>query len=63
MLRLDRRLPGTYTPALLMDEFYRSAVLLAGRYPMWWLIDEDDPETYAATVTQLLHQRFVPRDR
>ncbi len=63
VLRVDRRLPGTYTPALLMDEFYRSAVLLAGRYPMWWLIDEDDPETYAATVARLLHQRFVPRDR
>ena len=63
ILRLEHRLPGTYTPALLMDEFYRSAVLLAGRYPMWWLIDEDDPEAYAATVARLLQQRFVPRDR
>jgi len=35
MLRTEGHLPGAHAPTLLLDEFYRSAVLLAGRYPLW----------------------------
>lgn len=62
VLRLRRRLPGTRTPRLLLDEFYRSAALVAGRYPLWWLIANDDPAGYAASAQRLLKRRFVAAD-
>jgi len=59
MLRRRRRLPGTRTPTLLLDEFYRSGALMAGRHPLWWLVPDDDPATYQATAERLLRRRFV----
>ncbi len=59
LLRTRGRLPGSRTPGLVLDEFYRSGALVAGRYPMWWLISSSDPEEYAATAEHLLRRRFV----
>lgn len=59
VLRTRGRLPGTRTPGLLLDEFYRSAALVAGRYPLWWLIPDDAPEAYRATAARLQKRRFV----
>lgn len=58
-LRRRRRLPGTRTPTLLLDEFYRSAALMAGRYPLWWLVPDDEPAAYQAIAERLLRRRFV----
>lgn len=59
VLRTRQRLPGTRTPGLLLDEFYRSAALVAGRYPLWWLIPEDEPEAYRAAAGRLQKRRYV----
>lgn len=32
---------GSTQHFLLLDEFYRSAIRLAGKYPLWWLIPAD----------------------
>ncbi len=59
LLRTRGRLPGSRTPGLVLDEFYRSGALVAGRYPMWWLVPSSDPGEYAATAERLLRRRFV----
>lgn len=59
VLRIRRRLPGTRTPSLVLDEFYRSGALMADRYPLWWLIDTDDPDAYQAMARRLILRRFV----
>jgi len=59
VLRIRRRLPGTRIPSLVLDEFYRSGALMAGRYPLWWLIDSDDPDAYQAMARRLILRRFV----
>ena len=45
--------------AMLLDEFYRSGIWLAGCEPMWWFVDDADAERYAETARHLLHYRFV----
>ncbi|MCZ6853253.1 MAG: class I adenylate cyclase [Gammaproteobacteria bacterium] len=57
--RQSRDLPGCNTPNLLLDEFYRSASLIAGKYPLWWLIPSEDHHQYYALRDRLLHYRFI----
>lgn len=59
VLRVRQRLPGTRIPTLVLDEFYRSGALMAGRHPLWWLIAAEDPETYQSVAERLLRRRFV----
>ncbi|CAA0102947.1 Adenylate cyclase [Zhongshania aliphaticivorans] len=50
---------GTSQHFLLLDEFYRSALLVAGRYPIWWLVPPEEEVNYQE-YTALLHaQGFV----
>ncbi|HEX7037355.1 MAG TPA: class I adenylate cyclase [Pseudomonadales bacterium] len=58
-LRSRRRLPGSRMPMLVLDEFYRTGALMSGRFPLWWLIAEDDPARYALAAERLLSNRFV----
>lgn len=44
---------GSSQHYLLLDEFYRSSILLAGRYPLWWLVPpeaEAQAERYGRTL-------------
>ncbi|MEW8324340.1 MAG: class I adenylate cyclase [Candidatus Thiodiazotropha taylori] len=57
--RLSRESTGTTQHHLLLEEFYRSAVLLAGRYPLWWLVPPEQEEEYQSYVEYLLSHRFI----
>ncbi|MCP4993545.1 MAG: class I adenylate cyclase, partial [Gammaproteobacteria bacterium] len=50
---------GSTQPHLLLEEFYRSGVLLAGRYPIWWLVPPEEESNYDDFVAMLFRQRFV----
>ncbi|MBB3048799.1 adenylate cyclase class 1 [Litorivivens lipolytica] len=47
---------GSTQHFLLLDEFYRSAIRLAGKYPLWWLIDPDAHD-YGEAVSHLQHRQ------
>ncbi|MEE9492769.1 MAG: class I adenylate cyclase [Gammaproteobacteria bacterium] len=47
---------------LLLDEFYRTSVLIAGRYPVWWLIPPQHEGNYQAYKNRLLQNRFINHD-
>ncbi|WP_250655662.1 class I adenylate cyclase [Alkalimarinus coralli] len=56
---VDKESSGSAQHFLLLDEFYRTSVLLAGCYPLWWLIpvcDEPEYDTFAALLTR---KRFI----
>jgi adenylate cyclase, class 1 len=53
---------GTSQHFLLLDEFYRSAVLLSGRYPIWWLVPPEEEIHYAEYTALLRSQGFVATD-
>ena len=42
---------------LLLDEFYRTALWLAGRKPLWWIVPVN--ENYPVYANRLLEQKFV----
>jgi adenylate cyclase class 1 len=52
---------GSTQHHLLLEEFYRTALYVAGRYPVWWLVPPQEENNYQAFVDNLLKQRFIDR--
>ena len=50
---------GTTQHYLLLDEFYRTAIWLAGRTPLWWFVPVHEEHRYAEYCQILLAKRFV----
>jgi adenylate cyclase class 1 len=50
---------GTTQHYLLLDEFYRTAIWLGGRTPVWWLVPVYEEQRYAEYVHTLLSKRFI----
>ncbi|MFC5694363.1 class I adenylate cyclase [Pseudomonas sp. GCM10022186] len=50
---------GTTQHYLLLDEFYRTAIWLAGRTPLWWLVPVYEEARYAEYSRTLLDKRFI----
>lgn len=50
---------GSTQHFLLLEEFYRTSVFLAGRYPLWWLVPPEQETNYSEYAAMLLHKRFV----
>ncbi|BDM25390.1 MULTISPECIES: class I adenylate cyclase [Pseudomonas] len=50
---------GTTQHFLLLDEFYRTAIWLAGRTPLWWLVPVYEEHNYQAYTQTLLSKRFI----
>jgi len=53
---------GTAQHYLLLEEFYRTGLLLAGRYPLWWLVPPHQESDYEGYVHELKHKRFIRED-
>jgi len=56
---LSHESSGSTQPHLLLEEFYRTGVLLAGRYPIWWLVPPEEESNYSNYVEMLIRKRFV----
>lgn len=56
---LSNESSGSTQHKLLLDEFYRTAIHLAGQLPLWWFVPPQHESEYPAYCRQLLHQRFV----
>ena len=44
---------------LLLEEFYRTAIFIAGRIPAWWLVPPHQEYNYSSYITHLLENRFI----
>ncbi|MFN3356666.1 MAG: class I adenylate cyclase [Pseudomonas sp.] len=53
---------GTTQHYLLLDEFYRTAIWLAGRTPIWWLVPVYEETHYAEFTHTLISKRFIRAD-
>ena len=53
---------GTTQHYLLLDEFYRTAIWLAGRTPMWWWVPVYEEANYVEFTHTLLSKRFIRAD-
>jgi adenylate cyclase class 1 len=50
---------GSAQQRLLLDEFYRSSLRVAGMYPLWWLVPPDQEVAYDHYVQEIRHQRYL----
>ncbi|MFV1985000.1 MAG: class I adenylate cyclase [Thiohalomonadales bacterium] len=50
---------GSALHYLLLEEFYRTSVLLSGRYPIWWLVPPDQEEFYDDIVADIKLKRYL----
>jgi adenylate cyclase class 1 len=50
---------GSAQHHLLLDEFYRTGLLVAGRHPLWWLVPPEHDTDYEAHAAELLRRRFM----
>ena len=59
---LSKESSGTAQHYLLLEEFYRTGLLLAGRYPLWWLVPPDQEANYEAYMKTLVEKRYINRN-
>ena len=57
--QLSNENAGSSQHHLLLDEFYRTGLLIAGRYPVWWLVPPEYEQQYEAYVDKLIVNRFI----
>ncbi|HHJ16994.1 MAG TPA: class I adenylate cyclase [Gammaproteobacteria bacterium] len=57
--QLSNENAGSSQHHLLLDEFYRTGLLVAGRYPVWWLVPAQHERDYEAYVDRLIVNRFI----
>jgi adenylate cyclase class 1 len=57
--RLSNENAGSSQHHLLLDEFYRTGLLVAGRFPVWWLVPPVCEQHYDEYVEKLLVNRFI----
>ena len=50
---------GSALHYLLLEEFYRTSVLVAGRYPLWWLVPPDQEADYDRIAADIKRKRMV----
>ncbi len=48
--------------AFFLDNFYSESVLLAGKYPVWWLVPPSKEKQYSVFVEHIKQARFVDND-
>jgi len=47
---------------LLLEEFYRTAIFIAGRIPAWWLVPPHQEYNYSNYITHLIENRFISQN-
>ncbi|MGD8672752.1 MAG: class I adenylate cyclase, partial [Thiogranum sp.] len=57
--RLSNENAGSSQHHLLLDEFYRTGLLVAGRFPVWWLVPPAFEQYYDEFVDKLVLNRFI----
>jgi len=57
--QLSNENAGSSQHHLLLDEFYRTGLLIAGRFPVWWLVPPKYEKRYDEYVDKLILNRFI----
>ncbi|MEE8428578.1 MAG: class I adenylate cyclase, partial [Gammaproteobacteria bacterium] len=57
--QLSAESSGSVQHQLLVEEFYRTGLLVAGRYPVWWMVPPEHEHDYENYVAMLLRKRLI----
>ena len=58
-VELSSESSGSAQHHLLLEEFYRTSLLFAGRFPLWWLVPPDEEANYEDYTENLIQRRFI----
>jgi adenylate cyclase class 1 len=58
-IRLTSEASGSAQHYLLLDEFYRTALWIAGKVPLWWFIPATQEENYNSYREKLIGRQFI----
>lgn len=58
-IELSSESSGSAQHQLLLDEFYRTSILFAGRFPAWWLVPPGQESQHDIIIKNLLEKRFI----
>jgi len=61
--RLSKESSGHTQHTLLLEEFYRTGLLLAGSPLLWWVVPPEHEGDYARYTRRLIRQRFIRREQ
>ncbi len=72
LMNADQFREGQHTPIstessgatqhfLLLEEFYRTAIYIAGKAPAWWLVPPEQRHQHGEYIDHLLTSRFISR--
>lgn len=50
---------GSTQQLLLLEEFYRTAILIAGKYPAWWIVPPEQEHNYIGYISNLESKRLI----
>lgn len=53
---------GNVPKAVFLDFFYSETILLAGKYPVWWLVPPQSDNNYRAFIEHIREARFVDNE-
>ena len=56
---LNEESSGSAQKLLLLDEFYRTAIFIGGRMPLWWFVPGQEELDYAHYSDVLLRKKFI----
>ena len=59
---LNEESSGSAQRLLLLDEFYRTAIHIGGRKPLWWFVPSEQENNYVDYSAHLLEKRFIRED-
>ncbi len=57
--QLSSESSGTTQHLLLLEEFYRTSILLVGRYPIWWMVPPQFEPEYDEYIENIIHKRLL----
>jgi adenylate cyclase class 1 len=57
--QLSKESSGHTQHTLLLEEFYRTGILLAGNPLLWWAVPPEHESNYAAYTRRLVEKRFI----
>lgn len=61
--QLSKESSGHTQHTLLLEEFYRTGILLAGNPLLWWAVPPEHEGDYAAYTGELVRKRFIRPDQ
>jgi adenylate cyclase, class 1 len=62
LLSVSRLAKKSKPQAVFLDDFYLESYLLAGKYPVWWLVPPEKETNYSEFVEYIKTARFVNED-